>query len=253
MPPAPQSDAGSATLRVSETFASIQGEGSLTGVPSWFCRLSGCNLRCTWCDTPYASWSPEGETRSVGSLVEEARATGLRHAVLTGGEPMIFAPLADLCDALHAAGVHITIETAGTVDRDVAFDLMSISPKLSNSTPVDDPRDPDGRWARLHEARRIDLDALQALLDRAAPGTGRARQLKFVVTGGERMEAEVAEIDALLGSVRGVDPAEVMLMPEGVATPDRARTGPVADLCMRRGWRYCHRLHIDLFGDTRGT
>ena len=238
---------------VSETFVSLQGEGTLTGVPSWFCRLSGCNLRCTWCDTPYASWSPEGDTRPVGALVDEAVRSGVRHAVLTGGEPMIFGPLATLCSGLRNAGIHITIETAGTVDRDIDFDLMSISPKLSNSTPVGDARDPDGRWARLHEARRIDTAALQGLLDRARPGTGRARQLKFVVTAGERMDAEVAEIDALLGMLRGVDPAEVMLMPEGVTTPDRERTAPVADLCVRRGWRYCHRLHIDLYGDTRGT
>lgn len=236
-------------ILVSETFTSIQGEGVLTGVPSWFCRLSGCNLRCSWCDTPYASWAPEGEKRTVGDLLDEAGGTGLRHAVLTGGEPMIFPQLAPLCEGLKAAGVHITIETAGTVDRGVEFDLMSLSPKLSNSTPRGDPRDENGKWASLHEARRVDLCALQGLLDRSVPGSGRSRQLKFVVTG----PSDLGEIEALLGRLRGWRPEEIMLMPEGVATPGRERTGFVVEACLTRGWRYCHRLHIELFGDARGT
>jgi len=235
-------------VAVSDVFTSIQGEGALTGVPSWFCRLSGCNLRCTWCDTPYASWNPEGEKRGISDLVAEAADTGLRHAVLTGGEPMIFPQLAPLSAGLRDAGLHVTIETAGTVDRDdVGFDLMSLSPKLSNSTPIGDPRDPGGTWARLHETRRIDLGALQALIDRSAPP--RARQLKFVVTG----EHDLAEIDALLGRLRGWRPEEIMLMPEGTDAPGPERTAFAVRTCLDRGWRYCHRLHIELFGDARGT
>lgn len=240
-------------MLISETFPSIQGEGSLAGVPSWFCRLSGCNLRCGWCDTPYASWNPEGVKRSVGDLIAEARATGLRHAVLTGGEPMMFPQLAPLSVGLKGAGFHVTIESAGTVDRgDVVFDLMSLSPKLSNSTPIGDPRDSGGKWARLHEARRIDLGALQGLIDRS--GGPRARQLKFVVTG-ERgsIDQDLSEIDELLGRLTGWRPEEIMLMPEGTALPSRERTDAVVRICMHRGWRYSHRLHIELFGDTRGT
>ena len=73
------------TLLVSETFFSVQGEGLLTGVPSWFVRLSGCNLRCAWCDTPYASWNPEGPSRGIDAIAEEVRRSGARHAVVTGG------------------------------------------------------------------------------------------------------------------------------------------------------------------------
>ena len=234
----------SVTLPISETFTSLQGEGSLVGVPSWFVRLSGCNLRCTWCDTPYASWDPEGGRRSIDGLVGEARASGARHAVVTGGEPMIFDSIEELCGALSDAGLHVTIETAGTVHRDVPCDLMSLSPKLSNSTPVDDPRDPDGVWRVRHDERRLDIGVLQRFIDGYA-----ARQFKFVVT----REDDVKEIDALLGSLRGVEPGEVFLMPEGVIVPDPRKVQWVVDLCVARGWRYGHRLHIELFGDTRGT
>ncbi|MFG0315120.1 MAG: 7-carboxy-7-deazaguanine synthase QueE, partial [Phycisphaerales bacterium] len=103
------------TLPISETFVSIQGEGKLTGTSSWFCRLAGCNLRCTWCDTPYASWNPEKTDRTIESLVEEAVGSGVKHAVLTGGEPMIFKGLVPLSNELAKRGLHITIETAGTV------------------------------------------------------------------------------------------------------------------------------------------
>lgn len=235
---------------VSETFVSLQGEGSLTGVPSWFCRLSGCNLRCRWCDTPYASWAPEGDKRPIADLIAEAAASRVGYAVLTGGEPMIFPQLAPLAAGLRDAGLHVTIETAGTVDRDdVPFDLMSLSPKLSNSTPTGDPRDPGGAWAERHERRRIDLAALQALIARSAASDGRSRQFKFVVTG----EQDLAEIDELLAGLKGWTPGEIYLMPEGTDVPDPASVRWVVETCIERGWRYGHRLHIELFGDTRGT
>ncbi|MFT5424452.1 MAG: 7-carboxy-7-deazaguanine synthase [Phycisphaerales bacterium] len=238
---------------ICETFTSIQGEGSLTGVPSWFCRLSGCNLRCTWCDTPYASWNPEGEQRSVEELVAEAKASGVRHAVLTGGEPMIFKELVPLSAQLREMGMHVTIETAGTVWLEALHaDLISISPKLANSTPVDDPRDTGGKWSLLHEERRLNLPVLARLL-----GAFPERQLKFVVAS----PSDLPEIDALLADLSAqspplsppLRPAEVFLMPEGVTVPSPESVRWVVDECTRRGWRYAHRLHIELFGDTRGT
>ncbi len=230
-------------MPISETFVSIQGEGRLAGTPSWFCRVSGCNLRCVWCDTPYASWDPEGEPRGVDSLVREAVESGLGHAVLTGGEPMLFAGVEDLCERLREAGVHVTIETAGTVDRTLSCDLMSVSPKLANSTPVDDPRDPKGVWARRHEERRLDFATIRAVLER-----GLDRQLKFVVAG----PADLSEIETVVAEV-GVEAGDVMLMPEGVSVPDADAVRWVVQACVERGWRYCPRLHIALFGNTRGT
>lgn len=239
-------------LKIAETFFSVQGEGKLTGVPSWFCRASGCNLRCTWCDTPYASWAPEGPMRSIGSLVDEGLSRPrITHAVLTGGEPMLFAGMATLGRTLAGRGVHVTYETAATIFRppeETGCALMSMSPKLSNSTPGadgrPDPRDPGGAWAARHEAARLNVPVIQQLID-AYP----ERQLKFVVS----TPGDLAEIESLLAQLHNFAPGDVMLMPEGVTAPTPEHKGWVLDACMSRGWRYCGRLHIDLFGNTRGT
>ncbi|NUQ52724.1 MAG: 7-carboxy-7-deazaguanine synthase QueE [Phycisphaerales bacterium] len=237
------------SLPISETFTSIQGEGILAGVASFFVRVSGCNLRCAWCDTPYASWKPEHTTRSIESLLDEATASRVSHAVLTGGEPMMFDAIEELAAGLRARGVHITIETAGTIDRSIACDLMSISPKLANSTPSEgDERDPGGSWRRLHEARRTNVDALRGLVTRYAE-----HQLKFVVRGGGELRNDVREIEQLLASIGGVRPGRVLLMPEGVTVPSRETQQEIVSVCIERGWRYCPRLHIEIFGNRRGT
>ncbi|MCW5776728.1 MAG: 7-carboxy-7-deazaguanine synthase QueE [Phycisphaeraceae bacterium] len=233
-----------ASIPVAETFLSIQGEGKLTGVPSYFVRVSGCNLRCVWCDTPYASWSPEGEAVEIGELVRGAESCGVRHAVVTGGEPMIFAQVTALTRALREAGLHVTVETAGTVHREVACDLLSLSPKLGNSTPVGDPRDPSGEWAARHGVRRLNLPVLQRLIDEHPD-----RQVKFVVSS----PADLHEIDDLLSQLSGLAPSDIMLMPEGITVPDPVSVRWAVNECLRRGWRYCHRLHVELFGNTRGT
>jgi 7-carboxy-7-deazaguanine synthase len=232
-------------LPISETFVSIQGEGKLTGVPSWFCRVSGCNLRCTWCDTPYASWNPESTKRTIDSLVEEAKASSVKHAVLTGGEPMIFDQLVELSYQLAALDFHITIETAGTVVLPgLSCHLMSLSPKLANSTPINDARDPNGLWAARHEERRLSFDTINELIT-SSPD----RQIKFVVSHPD----DLTEIDSVLTNLEGYAPSDIMLMPEGVAVPDRESIRWILDECLSRGWTYCPRLHITLFGDTRGT
>jgi 7-carboxy-7-deazaguanine synthase len=76
-------------LKIAELFYSLQGEGALVGVPSVFIRTSGCNLRCSWCDTPYTSWQPEGNELSIEQILDEVKAHPARHVVVTGGEPMI--------------------------------------------------------------------------------------------------------------------------------------------------------------------
>jgi len=223
-------------LKIAELFYSLQGEGALVGVPSVFIRTSGCNLRCRWCDTPYTSWAPEGTDFELDRIVDEVRAHPARHVVITGGEPMIQPELVPLTERLRALGLHITIETAGTVFQPVACDLMSISPKLSNSTP-------DGVFAVPHDRSRIQPAVLAELMERYQ------YQLKFVV---ER-PADMDEIRALIEAL-GAPREQVILMAEGTEPARLAeRAVWLAEICKEEGLRFSPRLHIDLWGNRRGV
>jgi len=218
-------------MRVAETFYSLQGEGELTGVPSFFIRTSGCNLRCSWCDTPYASWRPEGAERTVAEIVSETKLHPGRHAVLTGGEPMIAPELPALAAALRAEGFHITIETAGTVapPAGLACDLASISPKLANSG--------------MEERLRVAHDVL------ASFATDPKAWFKFVA----RDETDLLEIDAF-ASRFGIPSGKILVMPEGRSSAELDRHAlEIAPRCIARGWRFCDRLHVRLWGDRRGV
>jgi 7-carboxy-7-deazaguanine synthase len=220
-------------LRIAEIFYSVQGEGTLVGVPSVFVRSSGCNLRCSWCDTPYTSWNPEGEERSLQSIIEEVDAFQAKHVVVTGGEPMIAPEIGELTRRLSG---HLTIETAGTVDADVRCDLMSISPKLANSTP-------EGRFAAQHERSRHRPAVLRSLMGRFE------YQLKFVVVS----TGDINEIRSLIQET-DADPSRIVLMPEGIDAAVLAERGRwVVDLCKQEGFRYSPRLHVDLWGARRGV
>jgi len=224
-------------MHIAETFVSLQGEGILAGVPAFFIRTSGCNLRCAWCDTPYTSWTPEGARRSVPELVNEAVASGVHHVVLTGGEPLLQRELRELCRALEACGLHLTVETAGTVAPAFDCDLLSVSPKTSNS-------DPEGPWRERHRGLRRDRKALRSLLQRF-----REHQLKFVV----RDAGDLPEILELLEELPGARGDRVLLMPEATTREELARRSPrVAALCLDHGFRFGPRLHLELFGCGRG-
>ncbi len=88
-------------MKIAEIYKSVQGEGLLTGTPSVFVRVSGCNLRCWFCDTPFTSWAPEGSDIAVDEIVAQVEEWDCRHVVLTGGEPMLFAELLPLADQLR--------------------------------------------------------------------------------------------------------------------------------------------------------
>lgn len=237
---------------ISEIYHSNQGEGRLTGTSSIFVRTSGCNLRCGFCDTPFASWHPEGQMMDSGAVFDAINAAikqcdrDCRHVVITGGEPMLPDEITTLCQGLHSKELHITIETAGTIYRDLPCDLMSISPKLSNSTP-DEKR--AGRWRKKHQDKRHRPAIVSQLIQR------HDYQLKFVVASPD----DLPEINAYLAEVNQLSPAQldrsrVLLMPEGVdiqTLQDRQRWLP--EICQREGFSFCQRQHIFWYGNKRGT
>ena len=230
------------TLRLSEVFRSVQGEGELAGADSVFVRTVGCNLRCRWCDTPFTSHAPEpGERVAVGELIDRVLAEDCRHVVLTGGEPLLTPGVVPLTRALRAAGRHVTVETAGTVFRPVAADLISLSPKLSNSTPAASEA---GRWADRHEAARDAPAAVARLL------AGYPYQLKFVVEGG----ADLPEIERWLLAHPPADRSRAFLMPQARTAEAYARLAPtVRSLAEEHGFRFGPRLHVERWGDRRGV
>jgi len=229
-------------MRISETFYSIQGEGTLTGLPSVFIRTAGCNLRCRWCDSMYASGHARGSERTIDSLVEEVHRYPTRFCVITGGEPMLAEGIHDLAKRLVDGGRHVTIETAATVPPGgISCTLASLSPKLKNSTPGMTISD---AVRRRHEARRLKPDVIRDWIDHYDC------QLKFVVCSG----SDIAEVIDLLDTLdRSIAPEKVLMMPEGIDTAAFSNvTDHVIAACKEHGFRYCDRLHIRLYGNTRG-
>jgi 7-carboxy-7-deazaguanine synthase len=227
-------------VRVAEIFHSIQGEGRLAGTPSVFVRTSGCNLRCVWCDTPYTSWKPEGKHLSIEEIVRDVKRYACEHVVVTGGEPFLAPELRELTARLRVCGHHITVETAATIFVAVECDLISLSPKLANSTPW---KKQQGRFAAMHENRRLNFAVIQSFID------GYDYQLKFVV---ER-PSDFPEIEGILANLRNVDKPRVLVMAQA-ATQDglREKHGWIVEASREHGFGYSPRLHIELFGNRRG-
>jgi len=201
--------------------------------------LAGCPLRCRWCDTKYAWAETAGTDYSIAEIVQAVQQEPCKFLVITGGEPMINSDLPQLVQQLKAAGKHITIETAGIAFiPDMPCDLMSVSPKLSNSAP-DDPE-----VAAVHEDSRLDIAVLRKLIDEYN------YQLKFVVD----CQDDLAEIDQTLKEIGNADSQKVMLMPQA-ATRDEllAKSSMVAELCKRTGFAFCQRLQVLLWNNERGT
>lgn len=221
-------------MHVSEVFQSIQGEGMLAGTATAFVRTTGCNLRCSWCDTPYTSWEPEGVERELDDIVEEIDSYDVEYTVLTGGEPLLQPDLPELTERLDT---HITIETNATVYEDIDADLISMSPKLSNSTP-------EGDWREKHEQDRLNYEVIEQFMDEYP------YQLKFVVADRD----DVKEITEVLSSLSDYDRDRVMLMPEGVDPDTLQERGEwVAEVCRDKGFRFSPRLQIHLYGNQRAT
>lgn len=239
------------SLPINELFYSLQGEGKLAGVPSVFIRTSGCNLRCWFCDSYHTSWEPTHAWLDIDTIIDDVEDHDqAEHVVVTGGEPLIHDETLELLDRLSAAGYHMTVETNGTIYREAAIDLASVSPKLRSSTPTEtkDPKE-DGQWADRHETRRIDMDGLCRLVE------DYTFQLKFVVTDRDDMQ----EINQLVNRLRAstdavIRDSDVLLMPEGATRERLDETRELtADVAMEHGYQYTPRLHVDLWNDAPGT
>ncbi|MBW8016639.1 MAG: 7-carboxy-7-deazaguanine synthase QueE [Planctomycetes bacterium] len=221
---------------INEIFYSLQGEGSLAGVPSVFVRLAGCPLRCVWCDTKYAWDKSAGEEMSIEAVKAKVLAFEVRHIVITGGEPLVNDELIALIDAIGDPSLHITIETSGIeYVASLKCDLMSISPKLSNSISAE--------AADALEIDPLNIDAMQRLIDEYD------YQIKFVVDA----PADLDEIAAVIAKLKNVNPYKIMLMPQAATKTEYVNKLPmVAEIAKNTGFALSPRLQVQLWGNSRG-
>ena len=247
----------------------FQGEGKLTGTACLFIRTSACNLRCAWigldgkgspCDTPYSSHKPEKNIMEVDDIIQivldNTISQKIKHIVISGGEPtMQTEALEELLEKLQNLGYHTTIETNATIFSDKIAkhtDLVSMSPKLSTSTPhksnlVDTGIAYNEKWADKHEKLRINIPVIQSYITNSKKLLNDF-QLKFVVA----TDQDILEIEQILEQLTGWEPSDVCLMPEGVDVNTlNSRTGWIAEQALKRGWRFAPRLHIMMFGKNR--
>jgi 7-carboxy-7-deazaguanine synthase len=223
---------------ISEIFYSLQGEGLLTGTPSIFIRLAGCTLRCKWCDTKYAWNASAGQDFTVSQILDQIKKYPCNFVVLTGGEPMINSVLPELVKQLKAIKKHITIETAGIAFvPDLPCDLMSISPKLSNSFPEADSLN------SVYKYTGPDISVLKMLIDNYN------YQLKFVVDCPD-------DLDEILRTVEGVGNVrkeKVLLMPQAQTRDELlAKSLMIAELCKQTGFSFGNRLQVILWNNQKG-
>ena len=217
------------SLRISEMFTSVQGEGPSVGTPSVFVRLQGCSVGCAWCDTKYSWDAGRGEELTFERLLHRVTEAGPRNVVVTGGEPLEHPALVPLVTALHALPRRIEVETAGiAVPPDLPVDQWNVSLKLAHSgVPL---------------ARRLASPAIERFRDLGA-------WFKFVV-GDERDLDEVLAIQ----SRHALPSDRILLMPLGLRREEQQALMPdVISWCTRHGFRFSPRLHILVWGPRRGV
>lgn len=235
-------------MKVIEEFATLQGEGKFLGVPSYFIRTTGCNLRCAWknkdgsvtlCDTPYSSHKPEvGVDLDFKSIIDKLESSNIKHIVITGGEPMLQSDLIKIISAFRGAEYHITIETNATMFRPLGKDVfVSMSPKLSSSYAVTDEK-----MLLLHKQNNLWKESARQYMKE------NDYQFKFVVNSLDDFEEIIAAEKEL-----NIPKDKIYIMPQGIDEKQLKETlKMVFNKCVELGYNLTPRLHIDIFGNKRG-
>ena len=230
-------------MQVLEIYQSKQGEGIWMGQSSVFVRFLGCPLHCRFCDTVYARFNAEDS--SIGADLTPEEVVGrvllldLPHVVLTGGEPMLSPEIVELTKLLKGFDYQITVETSGIFFHPVVCDLMSISPKLRNTVPVDDIA-----VIQEHDRNRSRPEIVQQLILRYN------YQLKFVVD----LEQDLNDVEEYLASFHGIAPNKVLLMPQAIdAETMHQKATWIEPFCKAKGYRYCPRMQLIWYGHKRRT
>jgi len=235
-------------MKIVEKFLTLQGEGKYLGVPSYFIRSTGCNLRCAWkddtgvtyCDTPYTSWSPEkGETLNTREVLNFLKERSVKHIVITGGEPMIQNDVSSIVNEFIDNNYIVTVETNGTVYRDnMNQAFMSLSPKLKSSYAQIE----GSKENNLHKTNNCFFDSIKQWI-KTNP-----YQIKFVVN-------KMSDLEEILKLQKdwGIDNSNIYLMPQGITREQlEDKSEWLFKMCVLTGFNYSPRTHIDIFGNKRG-
>lgn len=210
-------------LRVTEIFRSLQGETSTVGLPTVFVRLTGCPLRCGYCDTAYAFSG--GELIDIATIVARVTAYGTRHVTVTGGEPLAQPGCRALLELLADAGLRVSLETSG------ALDIGDVDPRVVRVVDIKTPGSGEverNRWENIALLARHD-------------------QIKFVICGAADY-AWVLDVIERHGLLERVD--EVLFSPShGELSPTELAEWILRD---RLPVRLQIQLHKLLWGDEPG-
>ena len=243
-------------IPINEIYTCLQGEGKLMGVPHILIRVTGCRLRCqfsnSFCDTPYSSWGPEKGKYGYEDVHKfYIKHNHIKHTMITGGGPTLHSDmLKELCKIGKFYNHYITIETEGSEFVETKGDLISLSPKLSNSTPRPGTimpylnREVTEKDKERHEKWRCNYDAMKQLIEYHPD-----YQIKPVISS----ETDLIEVKQLQ-EILSVPKDKVYLMPEGLEPKQlNERRRWLMDLCTEQGYNFTDRLHIIAYGDKRGV
>ena len=230
-------------LLAESPYTCVQGEGKYMGVPHILVRMTGCPLRCSWCDTPYASWVPENIKYSWDDLEDFTNDNlHLSHVMITGGEPTANPKLLqELCYFFNSKGFHITIETAGYKFVETVADFISLSPKFKSSAPTETPF---VYIAAKHEKARTNYEDMKKLIK-----YHNDYQVKVVICSRDDWD-ETKHIKLILN----VNSRKIWCMPEGRTDEElQENRQMVIETCIEESYNYSDRLQVVAYGDKRGV